>query len=72
MTLNLGNGRSFLVREVWQLSRCSSGEGAREEDLLGGLEVGREETLEGGREDLEGPEMEEVRELWRDISCLSL
>jgi hypothetical protein len=36
------------------------------------LEGGREETLEGGREDLDGPEMEEVRELCRDISCLRL
>jgi hypothetical protein len=71
MTLNLGTGRSFLVMELWQLS-LNSGEGARDEDLLGGLEVGREGTLEGGREDLEGPEMEDVRELCRDISCFSL
>lgn len=70
MTLKRGSGRSFFVSELWQLSR--SGEGARDDDLLGGLEGGREETLEGGREDLEGPEMEELRELWRDTSCFNL
>ena len=44
-----------------------SGEGALEDDLLGGLEVGLEDPREGGREDLEGPEIEEFREL-----CLCL
>ena len=45
-----------------------SGEGAREEDRLGGLEGGREELREGGSEDREGPEMEEFRELCRDLT----
>ena len=49
------------------LTGSRSGEGALEEDLLGGLEGGREELREGGREDRDGPEMEEFRELCRDL-----
>ena len=45
-----------------------SGEGAREEDRLGGLDGGREELREGGSEDRDGPEMEEFRELCRDLT----
>ena len=49
-----------------------SGEGALEDDLLGGLEVGLEDPREGGREDLEGPEIEEFRELCLDPSYFIL
>lgn len=49
-----------------------SGEGALEDDLLGGLEVGLEDPLEGGREDFEGPEIEEFLELCLDPSYFIL
>ena len=41
----------------------AAGEGARDEDLLWGLEGGREDTLEGGREVFDGPDIEEFLEL---------
>ena len=67
--LNLGLGFSaHFISETCSLS----GEGAREDDLLGGLDVGREEPLDGGREDFEGPDIEEFRELCRDPSYFIL
>lgn len=50
----------------------AAGEGAREEDRLWGFEGGREDTLEGGREALDGPEIEEFLELCRELSYLFL
>ena len=49
-----------------------SGDGALDEDRLGGLDGGREEPREGGSEDLEGPEIEEFLELCRDPSYFIL
>ena len=48
------------------------GEGALELVLLAGLEGGREGPLEEGREDLDGPEIEEFLELCLDPSYLTL